>query len=146
LTNKRIVYIIGPYSAPTEEAVEVNIEIARVAAERFWQNGIVTVCPHLNTAHMDGIASYETFVEGLCLLLKRCDLGFVLPEWHTSAGSLREMEVATQAFIPLTTHFDLAMAYVKGPEWPGAIQRVPGSTKCPRTGVRREYILHTPKN
>ena len=96
-----IAYIIGPYRAPTISGVRRNIEAARELAELLWRNNIPTICSHLNTAYMDGIAPDQVFLDGDLVLLIRCDCVLVLPNSDKSTGAQREIQCAITHTIPV---------------------------------------------
>lgn len=89
-----LVYIAGPYRAKTISGVRRNIDAAREAAERVWSLGIPCICPHLNTAFMDGIVDDQVFLDGDLEILKRCDVVLALPYWMDSKGASAEVNYA----------------------------------------------------
>ncbi|HQE20292.1 MAG TPA: hypothetical protein PK607_17460, partial [Aggregatilineales bacterium] len=68
-----LVYVAGPYRAATVDGIRENIEAARRVARRLWQAGYPTICPHMNTAFMDGAAPDEVWLQGGLVILERCD-------------------------------------------------------------------------
>ena len=60
----KLVYIAGPYRAPTPWQVEQNIRAAMDAAVVVWAAGLYALCPHANTARMEGVTSDESFLAG----------------------------------------------------------------------------------
>ena len=96
-----LVYVAGPYCSPTIAGVRANIERARAVAEQLWAAGYPTVCPHLNTALMDGVACDETFLQGDMLILERCDRVVLVPGWIDSAGTRAEIAHARARGLPV---------------------------------------------
>ena len=92
----KIVYIAGKYRSDTEWGLEENIRHAEVAAVKLWQQGFAVFCPHKNTAHMGGVVSDTTFLEGDLEILKRCDVIFMLNNWKNSVGACQELKVAKE--------------------------------------------------
>jgi hypothetical protein len=101
----KLVYVSGPYSAgiPTlktlgggENTVHQNINVARQHAIKIWNRGDAALCPHLNTAHFeyDCDATYEQYIEGDLLMVERCDVIYMLPNWKHSQGAIREHQLA----------------------------------------------------
>ena len=88
----RVIYVSGKYRGD----VDANIEHARQAAIRLWQTGWIVLCPHLNTAHLEviGGCTDDMFLTGDLELLKRCDAIFMLNNYRSSAGGLKELELA----------------------------------------------------
>lgn len=93
-----LIYIAGPYSAPTEAGVSQNIAAARSAALRLWQAGHAVICPHLNTAHFEERdLSYEAVLVGDLAMIARCDGIYMLDTWQSSPGARRELVYAELA-------------------------------------------------
>jgi hypothetical protein len=57
-------YVSGPYRADTQEGIDQNIAEAREIAVALWRMGYSVFCPHLNTAHFDGLAPDSVWLEG----------------------------------------------------------------------------------
>ena len=85
----KVIYVISPYRSKTINGVHENIEVARKAAVKLWRMGFVVLCPHLNSAFMDGVVSDDQFLEAGLELLKRCD-GVYLTEVACSEGCRQE--------------------------------------------------------
>ncbi len=88
----RLIYVAGPYRAPTPDGVQANIERARVAAQRLWRMGYVAVCPHLNSAHFEGDSAW--YLKGGLALLDACDDLYVLEDSGASKGTIAEIRLA----------------------------------------------------
>ena len=71
-----------------------NIEAARAVARELWLMGFAVICPHSNTALMDGIDTGELFLDGDLAILERCDFIVMLPGWQESSGATAELEHA----------------------------------------------------
>ena len=89
-----LVYVAGPYRAATVGGICENIEAARRVAQRLWQAGFPTICPHMNTAFMDGAAPDEVWLQGDLVILGRCDAIVLTPGWACSSGAVAEREAA----------------------------------------------------
>jgi len=92
-----VVYVAGPYRAPTREGVELNIQAAKSVAARAAQKGYAVLCPHMNTAHMDLIVPVMTDAYWLTAtkeLMRRCDLVVLVPGYSESEGTRAEIEEA----------------------------------------------------
>lgn len=97
----KLVYVAGPYRAPTEWEVKGNIADAEAAAANLWTHGFAVVCPHLNTAFFGGLVPDETFLAGDLVILERCDAVFTTPRWRTSKGAQGEVARARERGIPV---------------------------------------------
>jgi hypothetical protein len=91
----QVIYISGPYSSPTEDGIEINIDRARDAAQRLWSMGFAVICPHTNSAHMVG--THEVFLAGDFEIIRRLRPGdalYMLNGWTASRGSRAERRLA----------------------------------------------------
>ena len=90
-----VVFISGPYrSNKGIYGVAENIERAKQVAMKYWKQGSAVICPHLNSAFMDGVVSDRIFLEGDKEILKRCDFIVMMQGWEKSAGASAELKEA----------------------------------------------------
>lgn len=97
--KKKVVYVSGPYRASSDWEKERNIARAREAARRVWLLGAVAICPHANTAFMDGDGI--DFISGDLELVDRSDAVLLLPGHESSEGSRMEAGRACTRGIPV---------------------------------------------
>ena len=98
----KVVYLIGPYRDKRGAwYIDQNIQAAKNVSAQLWGSGFAVICPHANTAHFDGAASDEQFLEGLIEIMCRTDCVYVLPGWENSSGSLAEINEARIRGIPV---------------------------------------------
>ena len=90
----RIAYISGPYRSDTADGIYQNIQTAREVARNYWYSGYAVICPHMNTAFMDGADTDEMFLDGDLEILKRCDVIVMIPGWTESVGARHELAAA----------------------------------------------------
>ena len=88
----RVIYVSGAYRGD----VAANIEHARQAAIRLWETGWCVLCPHLNAPHFEGLpgCTDDMFLTGDLELLSRCDAVFMLNNYKSSLGGLKELALA----------------------------------------------------
>ncbi len=91
-----LIYIAGPYSAPTEIGILDNIRKACEARDRLIENGWAVVCPHANTANMDNTNPGIYYRMDLALLA-RCNAIYMLKDWENSAGAMMEFVFSTES-------------------------------------------------
>ena len=60
-----VIFISGKYRGD----VDYNIAHARKEAIALWQKGYAVICPHLNTAHFDGLCPDEVWLQACPILL-----------------------------------------------------------------------------
>lgn len=98
-----VLYVAGPYRAPTPEGIAANIQAAREVAIKLWAAGHFALCPHLNTANfeLDSGLSDEMYLDGDLKILARCDGIVMLPTWTSSTGATGEHEYALAQGIPV---------------------------------------------
>jgi nucleoside 2-deoxyribosyltransferase len=104
----KAVYISGPYSAPTNYQRQLNIHRAWCLAANVWKiPGMYAVCPHANTAHMDGISGgtpeedWQRFIAADLDLLARCDAVLMTLGWADSRGARLEHAEAVRLGKPV---------------------------------------------
>lgn len=86
----KIIYVAGAYRADTENGVFENIMRARKKARELWLEGWVVICPHMNTAFMDG-GDPQRYLDGSLELLERCDAIYMLKDYGLSHGAMCEL-------------------------------------------------------
>lgn len=96
-----VAYISGKYRGKTIAEIEENIALARRAAKKLWKDGYAVICPHMNTAFLDGVVADDRFLEADIEILKRCDVVFMLPNWRQSEGAKKERECAHGRMMPV---------------------------------------------
>lgn len=90
----KLIYIIGPYTAPTQWETERNIRRAEEAALNVAQLGAMPVCPHTMTRFWGGTMTPAFWYDGTLALMRTCGAVIVLPRCDTSVGSKREIATA----------------------------------------------------
>lgn len=90
----KIAYIAGPYRGKNAFEIDQNIHNARKIAAKYWKLGYAVICPHSNSAHMDGIVPDSDFLEGAMEMLRRSDVVVFCPNWRLSEGTNLEREEA----------------------------------------------------
>lgn len=90
----KVAYVVGPYRSATVRGFVENIRRAEAVALELWRLGFAVVCPHLNSALLDGALPDDVWLRGELVLLGRCDLVVTVPGWEGSQGSRGELERA----------------------------------------------------
>jgi hypothetical protein len=96
-----VVYIAGPYRAPTPWQVLGNVRAAQEVALQVWKLGAVALCPHSNTGLFDGECVDEIWLEGDLELLRRSDALLLTEGWQASRGAQREYQLAVELGLPV---------------------------------------------
>jgi len=92
----KVIYIAGAYRSNSINGIYDNIQKARKASLLFWKRGYAVICPHMNTAMMDGACPDDVWLNGYIELLKRSDVVVMLKNWERSAGAIKEHAIAQQ--------------------------------------------------
>lgn len=106
-----LIYVAGPFSAPTREGVDANIAVAVRAGIQVAEMGGMPVIPHANTQHpeFERVQSYEFWLAGTLQLLRGCHAVFLIEDWQHSRGATGECSEAQRLGIPTFESFrDLA--------------------------------------
>ena len=90
----KVAYIIGPYRAKNVYEMVQNIRWAESVALKYWEKGYAVICPHKNTALLDGFLPDGVWLKGDRELIKRSDVVIVMKYWKESIGSRMEVELA----------------------------------------------------
>ena len=101
----KVIYLAGPYRAPTEYGVQQNIEAASKVALEVWTLGAACICPHKNTAFFGGKLPDATWLDGDKELIRRSDAVLMMEWWTDSDGAMDEKRFADDLGKPVL--FDL---------------------------------------
>lgn len=69
----KVIYVIGPFRAPTPYEVRQNIRAAEQVGLEVARLGAMPMIPHMNTANFDGQLTARFWIEGTLELASRCD-------------------------------------------------------------------------
>jgi hypothetical protein len=104
----KLIYVAGPYSAPTPEGIAANVKAAAEAGQELMRRGWAVICPHSMTHNWDigtGL-EYSHFIAADLELLRRCDAIYLLPDWTESNGALGEAALADELGLQLFSWTD----------------------------------------
>jgi hypothetical protein len=105
----KLVYVAGPYSAPTAAERVHNVHRAMVLGAAVARHGGMPVVPHLMTRGIEGVAAEEFWIRGTMAVLGRCDAVVLVEGWKRSVGSVDEVAAAMRIGIPVfENELDLA--------------------------------------
>ena len=98
----KVIYVAGAYrSSLGMWGVRENIHAAMRVARSIWEMGHAAICPHGNTAYMDGgDIPAQMFLDGDLEIVRRCDAVFMLEGWRESQGAVGEYRFALEHEIP----------------------------------------------
>jgi len=96
-----LVYIAGPYRAKTIHETVENIRRAEAVAIKYWKEGYAVICPHLNTALLDGAIPDRKILKGDLVILSRCDIVVMMKGWEKSQGARAEHDYAQELGITI---------------------------------------------
>lgn len=96
ITDRKLIYIAGPYRAPTINGIYNNIAEARKRMEWAWTHGWIPLCPHTNSAFTDGLVPDTVLLAGCLKLLSFCNAILLINNWRSSSGAVKEMKLAVQ--------------------------------------------------
>ncbi len=94
----KIAYIAGKYRAETVSEIVYNIRKAEFYAKKYWEGGYAVICPHMNSALLDGVVPDKAFLKGDKEIIKRLtphhDVMVMIPGWQQSSGAVGEHALA----------------------------------------------------
>ena len=97
----KVVYIAGPYRAPTAWGIAQNVRAAEEVGLECALLGAMPLIPHTISAHMHGELDEQFWIEGTLELLRRCDAVVLVPGWTGSEGTRGEIAEATRLALPV---------------------------------------------
>ena len=112
----KLIYIAGPYRAPTTWGIAQNIHHAKECGAIVASLGAYPVIPHANTAHMDGVADDALWLAGTLELMRRCDGVVMVGQWMLSTGAIAEHNEAKAIRLPIFNGLTFGVARKGGPE------------------------------
>lgn len=112
----KIIYVAGPFRAPTAWDIEQNVRRAEAAALDVARIGAMPLCPHTNTRFFHGQLTDGFWLRGTLELLRRCDALYLYdPATEIlSAGTRVEVEEALARKIPVLRSIDAVRRWVAG--------------------------------
>ena len=102
-TRTPVIYIAGPFRAPDAWGVEQNVHAAERWILPVAKAGAIPLCPHAMYRHFDGTLDDDYWLNATLGLLRLCDGIITIPGWRSSKGTLDEIELAKQLWIPRYT-------------------------------------------
>ena len=94
----KLVYVAGPFRAPTPWGVEQNVRRAEEWGLRVAKvPALVPVIPHSMFRYYDGQGHDDYWLAATLAIMERCDALLLVPGWESSAGSRAERERAIEA-------------------------------------------------
>lgn len=87
----KVIYIAGPYTAPTNWQIQENINRAMAAGKLVAEMGAMPLIPHSNTPLIfHGINNGQFWYDGTMELLRRSDAIMLIEGWQNSKGAVEE--------------------------------------------------------
>jgi hypothetical protein len=88
-----LVYVAGPFSAPTREGVEANIRRAVDLGVEVAKLGAYPVIPHANTSdpRFEHVQPYQFWIDATLAMLRPCDALITVEGWGLSSGARGEV-------------------------------------------------------
>lgn len=101
----KLIYIAGPYRAPTGWGVENNIRAAEAVGHCLMLQvpGVAAVIPHTMYKHMDGSLPDQHWIDATLELMRRCDGVLLWGDWQKSIGTVGEKTEAERLGLPVFT-------------------------------------------
>lgn len=98
----KLIYIAGPYRAPTRWQEEQNVRVAEAIGYKVARLGAYPVIPHSNTRpYFADAQPGEFWLDGTLELLRRCDAVLLITGWENSEGARGERHEAQSRGTPV---------------------------------------------
>ena len=97
----KLVYIAGPFRAPTNYRIKLNVRRAEAAGLEVCKLGAMAVIPHKVTEEFQGELPDEFWIAGTLAVLRRCDAVLAVGVWERSSGTRDEIAEANRLSIPV---------------------------------------------
>ena len=116
----KVIYIAGPYRAPTTMGVADNIRAAERIGMIVAESGAMPLIPHANTGIVfTGVSNDMFWLAGTLELMRRCDGVVLMDTWARSTGARGEREEALRLGLPV---LDLAERRMSIARWIASIE------------------------
>lgn len=99
--NSPVLYVAGPYTAPTAWEREQNIRRAEEVSAFLWSHGIAAICVHTMTRFFWDEMPEIVAMEIDLTILGRCDGIVLVRGWELSSGTQKEIEFAKEKGIQI---------------------------------------------
>jgi len=97
-----LVYIAGPYRAPTRFETEANIHAAESYGIEVAKMGAYPVIPHANTrGYFEDTQPDHFWLRATLRLMAKCDAVLLMANWLVSAGARLERAQASNMKMPI---------------------------------------------
>jgi len=110
---RKMLYVAGPYTAPTAWGIHKNVIRAERESGYLWKYDVPNICPHMNSKNMNGAADESVFYIGGLLMLEACAGVVVVPGWEHSKGTIAEILHALRLGKPVFTRTTQAIEWAK---------------------------------
>jgi hypothetical protein len=114
----KIVYVIGPFRAPTNWDVCKNVRCAEALGLEVAKLGAMPLIPHKNTENFNGLLDDVFWIEGTQELLRRADAAITVEamgaNWKQSVGSVGEVKEMTKLGKPTFHSLDSLKLWLSG--------------------------------
>jgi len=107
-----VVYIAGPFSAPTNWEIKKNVRDAEKLSLEVAKLGLSFICPHKNSEEFFGLITPEYWYDMTMELLRRSDMVLLFGSWSGSKGAVAEYTEAKKLGKPIFSSIEALKRYV----------------------------------
>lgn len=115
----KLVYVAGPYSAPTVHERIIHIHKAWEVGAKLGALGVMPIVPHKNTELYDDVQPGTFWLEGTLELMRRCDAVMLVDGWEWSRGTCGEIREARARGLPIFVLLAQVRRWLTKGETPG---------------------------
>ena len=107
----KLIYVAGPFTAPTDCARLRNIQEAREVADQinrlYGKRGAFAIAPHFLSHGIEDSGDGQFWYAGTLEFMRRCDAVVLTVRWRESTGAVAERADADMRKIPVFHQTDL---------------------------------------
>jgi hypothetical protein len=114
----KLAYIAAPWTADTDEEIDLNINWAEHWATRLREAGYAVLCVHSENRNCKHSMTPQYWYDATLEAMRRCDVVFIPPQrpggkkWTESVGTVNEFKDAAKRGQRVFFHFEEAASWL----------------------------------
>jgi len=113
MARRILIYVSGPYRSAGPEEIPANMKRAQAIGRVIKGMGAMPVIPHNMTVGIEDCADNDEWLECLVEVQKRCDAVYMMPNWKSASGCIREYQEAQDTQQPIFDSLNELFVFVQ---------------------------------